>query len=309
MNETKKNSVLIVDDESSNIMALTHILSAEYGIYAAKSGEQAITAAEKYSPDVVLLDIVMSGMDGYDVIAALKSRPKTQDIPVIFITGLSDSDDEEKGLSLGASDYIAKPFSPAIVKLRVRNQMKMLEQLRTIERLGLTDQLTDLPNRRSFDNRLNLEWGRALRDHSSISILLIDADKFKIYNDTHGHQQGDVALKSVAKAISESLKRSVDFAARWGGEEFIVLLPSTDLEGALDVAERIRKNVKAMEIPCPDGMDASKMTVSIGVNSLAHGHSSTIHEFISGADIALYAAKGKGRDLVCHHSPSVKEEE
>ena len=140
MDEAKKNSVLVVDDENSNIMALTHILSSEYTVYAAKNGQNGIKAAETYLPNIILLDIIMPEMDGYAVIAALKSFEKTKNIPVIFITGLSNVDDEEKGLAFGAADYIAKPFSPAIVKLRVRNQIKMLGQLRLIERLGMTGQ-------------------------------------------------------------------------------------------------------------------------------------------------------------------------
>jgi diguanylate cyclase (GGDEF)-like protein len=136
---------------------------------------------------------------------------------------------------------------------------------------------------------------------------MVDVDYFKVYNDTYGHQQGDVALKFIANAISQSLKRSVDFAARWGGEEFIVLLPNTDLKGALDVAERIRKNIKDMVIPSPENMNASKMTVSIGINSLACINGNTTHEFISGADTALYAAKAKGRNLVCHFTTPPQE--
>jgi len=132
MGETKKNSVLVVDDENSNIMALTHILSSDYIIYAAKSGQKAIEAAERYLPDVILLDIVMPEMDGFAVIAVYKNSEKLMNIPVIFITGLSDPDDEEKGLSLGAVDYIGKPFSPAIVKLRVQNQIKIINQTRLI---------------------------------------------------------------------------------------------------------------------------------------------------------------------------------
>ncbi|MDR3000750.1 MAG: diguanylate cyclase [Fibromonadaceae bacterium] len=303
----KEHSVLIVDDEGSNIMALTHILGSEYVIYAASNGTQAIKAVGKHLPDVILLDIIMPDMDGYDVISELKISDVTRNIPVIFITGLSNVGDEEKGLALGAADYIAKPFSPAIVKLRVKNQIKMLEQFRVIERLGLTDQLTGLPNRRSFDNQLNQEWGRALREQSYLSILVIDADSFKNYNDSFGHQQGDVALKSIAQAISQTLKRSTDFVARWGGEEFIVLLPSAKSEDAFNIAERIRQSVEDMVIPCPEGMGASKITISLGLNSPECIRDTTIHKFIAGADAALYEAKAQGRNRVCIHSPSNEE--
>ena len=298
MDEVKKNSVLIVDDENSNIMVLTDILSVEYTVYAVKSGEKAIKAAEKYLPDVILLDILMPEMDGYAVISALKNSENTRSIPVIFITGLNSVDDEEKGLTLGAADYIAKPFSPAVVKLRIMNQIKMLDQLHTIERLSMIDQLTDLPNRRNFDIRLNQEWDRALREKKSVSILMMDIDRFKNYNDVHGHQQGDVALKAAANAFKQTLKRPGDFAARWGGEEFAVLLPNTDSHGARDVAEQIRRHVEDMEIPRKDGLK-TKVTISIGTKTEVPVRNSSYEGFISGADEALYRAKETGRNKVC----------
>jgi len=299
MDKTNRKSVLIVDDENSNIIALTHILSSEYTVYAAKNGKNAIAAAQKYLPDVILLDIIMPEMDGYEVLAVFKASEVMQNIPVIFITGLSNSEAEEKGLSLGASDYIGKPFSPAIVKLRIRNQIKMLDQLNTIERLSMLDHLTNLPNRRSSDIKINAEWNRAMRDRTPISILMLDVDRFKNYNDSYGHNQGDKALLSVAETLSATIKRSSDFAARWGGEEFIVLLPGTDLNGAYDVAEQIRKNIEKVELPCVDEK-LTKVTISIGINIWEHGQNMTIEEFVAGADKALYKAKEKGRNRVCH---------
>ena len=303
MEKAIKGKVLIVDDEKANIITLTYILSSEYTIYAAKNGEDGIELAEKYLPDVILLDILMPEMDGYEVFFALKSSEKTRDIPVIFITALSKDGDEEKGLALGAADYITKPFSPTVVKLRLGNQIKMLDQMRVIEQLSLTDQLTGIPNRRSFDARLNTEWGRAIREGTPISILMIDVDKFKNYNDTYGHQQGDIALQSFAKAFAGVFKRHSDFAARWGGEEFVALLTNTDEAGALDVAEQIRKMAEDMEIPCLNRL-AAKITVSIGVHTRTNENSCTVDKFISGADEALYAAKNKGRNRVCHFSAS-----
>jgi len=298
MEEAKSNSVLVVDDESSNILALTHILGPDYVIYAAKNGQKGIEAADKYLPDVILLDIMMPEMDGYAVISALKNAETTRDIPVVFITGLSNADDEEKGLNLGAADYISKPFSPAIVKLRVRNQIKMINQLRMIELLSLIDQLTSIPNRRGFDNRMDMEWIRAIRENTSISILLMDVDKFKVYNDTYGHQQGDRVLQAVAKTMTQSLHRPGDYAARWGGEEFIVLMPNTDLDGAMAIAEKIRRDVSNVVIPCEDGTE-TMVTVSIGVNSLTPQRAGSRDDFIAGADKALYNAKESGRNQVC----------
>ena len=300
MSETNNNSLLIVDDEKSNLMVLTHILSPEYNIYTAKYGADAIEKAKEYLPDLILLDIVMPEMNGYEVLAALRAIDETRQIPVIFITGLASAEDEVKGLSFEAADYISKPFSPAIVRLRVRNQIQIVNQLHTIERLSLTDQLTGIPNRRGLDNRLNSEWGRAIRDKTPLSFLIMDMDKFKNYNDTYGHQQGDLALQTVAKIFSQSLKRRSDFVARWGGEEFAVLLPNTTLEGALDVAESIREHVENTVIPRPDS-SSTRVTVSIGVNTQIPVQDSPIEFFIACADEALYSAKKMGGNRVASY--------
>jgi len=302
MDEVKERSVLVVDDESSNIAALTHILSSKYIVYAAKSGSGALKAVEKHSPDVILLDIIMPEMDGYSVVSLLKGNEKTKDIPIIMVTSLSGEGEEEKALSLGAADYIIKPFRSGIVELRVKNQVKILDQHRAIERLSMTDQLTDLPNRRNFNTRLDLEWYRSIREQMPISILLIDVDKFKEYNDTYGHQQGDAALQALARVLTGELKRCGDFAARWGGEEFVVLLPNTDFAGALQVSERIRKCVEEMEMPLVNGSN-TKTTVSIGVNAEMPARDAAYDEFIAKADKALYKAKEAGRNKVIAHSP------
>jgi len=298
MVETGKNSVLVVDDENANILALTHILNYEYIVYAVKNGETAIKIAEKQHPDVILLDIVMPEMDGFTVINELKNNEVTRNIPVIFISGLNSVLDEEKGLSLGAADYISKPFSPAVVRLRVRNQIRMINQLHIIEQVSMIDQLTSIPNRRGFDSRMDMEWIRAIRENSLISILMLDVDRFKVYNDTYGHQQGDVVLQVVARTITQSLNRPGDFAARWGGEEFVVLLPNTDMNGALMIAERIRQNIGNVLIPCVDGRDTA-VTVSIGVKTQAPLQKSSRDSFIAEADKALYRAKELGRNRVC----------
>ena len=302
-NTKPKNTLLIVDDEMSNLRVLTHILGSDYTIYTAKSGENAMEKAVEYMPDLILLDIIMPEMDGYEVLAELKKMDAVKKIPVIFITGLDSTEDEERGLSLNAADYISKPFTPTIVKLRVRNQIQIINQLCTIERLSMIDQLTGIPNRRSFDERVNAEWKRAIREVTPISIMVIDVDKFKNYNDTYGHQQGDVALQSVANVFSRSLKPSSDFAARWGGEEFTVLLPNTPLDGALEIAENIRLNIEAMEIPHDDG-SKSKVTASIGVTTRMPTQDSKVSAFISIADKALYDAKAAGRNRVFHEVPT-----
>ncbi|MDR0456510.1 MAG: diguanylate cyclase [Treponema sp.] len=297
MDDVHKNTLLLVDDEKSNLKLLTLILGPEYTIYTATNGANAIEKAKEYMPDLILLDIVMPGMDGYETLSELRKCDKTQKIPVVFITGLNSSEDEEKGLSLEAADYISKPFSAMIVKLRVRNQIQMVNQLRTIEHLSRIDQLTNIPNRRSFDERLRIEWNHALREQMPISILILDVDKFKTFNDTYGHQNGDIVLQTVAKVISRLPRRSSDFAARWGGEEFVVLLPNTRLAAAMDIAEKIRADIEKEELPRIDNT-IIRVTVSIGVHTQVPAQADSVNAFISSADKALYAAKETGRNRV-----------
>jgi len=292
-----KNSLLIIDDEKANLQILIHILGPEYTIYTATNGANGIKIANEHMPDLILLDIIMPGMDGYEVLSELREKEKTRKIPVIFITGLNSDKDEEKGLALDAADYITKPFSNAIVRLRVRNQIQMVNQLRTIEYLSMHDQLTKLPNRRSFDERLNMEWNQAIREQTALSLLMVDLDNFKRINDMYGHPQGDIVLQMAAKIFPCTLKRPGDFTARWGGEEFVVLLPNTSLSGAMDIAEKIRANIEKMEIPCADG-PALKITASIGVNSQLPVKGSPRTPFILGADKALYGAKQAGKNKV-----------
>jgi len=298
--DAKKNSLLIVDDENANLKVLTHILGSDYTIYTATNGKNAIEKAKEFLPDLIMLDILMPDMDGYTTLAEIKKCEEIKKIPVVFISGLDSDEDEERGLSLDAADYIIKPFNAPIVKLRVHNQIQIVNQMRIIERLSRIDQLTNIPNRRSFDERLQMEWKQAVREQTSISLLIMDLDHFKNLNDTYGHQMGDVVLQTVAGTFSRSFKRPGDFAARWGGEEFVVLLPNTPLEGALDVAEKIRADIENKIILTADG-SRMKVTVSVGVNSLVPGKDDTIDAFISNADKALYNAKETGRNKVVHN--------
>jgi diguanylate cyclase (GGDEF)-like protein len=304
MDTIKKNSLLIVDDDKPSLMVLANILESDYTVRIASSAKSAIMIAEEYTPDLILLDIVIPEMDGYEIFSALRNSEKTAHIPVIFISGLNNRNDEKRGLELGAVDYICKPFDARIIKLRVSHQIQIVNHLRTIEYLSIMDQLTDMPNRRHFDNRLRVEWGRATRENVPISLLMMDVDHFKNYNDTYGHQQGDKALRMIANVLTQSLKRTSDFPARWGGEEFTALLPNTDSGGGLVIAEQIRENIETAVIPHDSGL-VTKLTLSIGV--FAHTPTAfspesatcSIDEFISRADKALYNAKNAGRNRVC----------
>jgi len=298
MTESKKEfTILITDDEKFNLDILGAILSPHYKILISRNGSRALEIAKQNAPDLILLDVIMPDMTGFEVITRLKNSNDTVNIPVIFITGLSDPADEEKGFFLGAVDYITKPFNKAIVKARVNTHIKIIDQMRTIERIGLIDPLTKVANRRGFENRFNAEWGRAVREQTSISLMIMDLDKFKNYNDTYGHQQGDVALKTFAEVASGSVNRSNDFVARWGGEEFIALLPNTDIDGASEIAESIRKSIETTVITTEDGAD-TKITVSIGVNTVIPDINASSTDFINKADQALYKAKESGRNRV-----------
>ena len=291
----KKFKILIVDDERSNILTLNHILKPTYQTLAAIDGKTALAIAKENTPDLILLDVIMPDISGFEVLAELKHNDHTRRIPVVFITGLDSIEDEEKGFALGAADYITKPFHSAIVNARVKMQLQMVEYVRTIERLSRIDMLTDLTNRRGFDEQLILEWQRAKREQEPLSILMIDIDKFKNYNDTYGHLKGDACLQTLAATLKQTLKRGTDMAARWGGEEFAVLLQNTDINGAMSVAENIRANVEETPI---FGSDIS-VTVSIGVKAIIPTESDAMDDFINAADKALYCAKDLGRNRVC----------
>jgi len=238
----------------------------------------------------------LPGIDGFDLLKEFKKCDISHSIPVLIISGRSNPDDEVKGLTLGAVDYITKPFHEIVVTARVATQVRILEQMRIIEKFGFIDTLTGIPNRRQFDQFLIKEWNRSRREKLPMSILMLDVDHFKIYNDTHGHQQGDVALQTVAGTISSSLKRKTDIAARWGGEEFAVLLPNTEIIGAMQVAEDIVKNIESTKIPCSDGETFHNTTISIGVAQMLPEDDLSIANLILQADMALYKAKDMGRN-------------
>lgn len=299
----EKFTVLIVDDERSNIAVLSNILRPAYVVLAAKDGPSAIKLAVESQPDLILMDILMPEMSGFEAITELKNCDSTRNIPVIFITGLDSRQEEAKGLALGAVDYITKPFHNMIVRLRVDTHRKIIEQMRTIERLGFIDALTGIPNRRSFDHQLSVEWERAVRLQSPLSVLMLDIDRFKNFNDRYGHAHGDVVLRTVGAIITRSLKRAADFAARWGGEEFAVLLPDADINGGLTVAEFIRKSLENAVILYTDGRE-TRITVSIGVHAETPTSDKKISETVVAADKALYLAKETGRNKVCRYNGS-----
>ena len=291
----KEFSILIADDEKMNVDMLGGILSPMYNLLVSRNGSRAVELAKEHTPDLILLDVLMPDMTGFEVIKILKGDEKTVNIPVIFITGLSSAEDEARGFALGAVDYITKPFNKAVVKARVNTHLRIVDQMRIIKNIGLIDPLTKIANRRGFENRLTVEWSRAIRDQTPLSLLMMDIDMFKNYNDTNGHLQGDMALKTFVEVSVNSLMRDIDFIARWGGEEFVILLPGTAENGAIQIAERVRSNVEALSIPSDEGGD-TRITVSIGVITVVPNMNSSITDFIKKADKALYKAKETGRN-------------
>jgi len=283
------------------IGALTSILSSQYLIKSARNGETGLLLAGKYDIDLIILDLFMKGISGYDVLDALKSNDRTKHIPVIFVTGSNNREDETKALEKGAVDYIRKPFEASIVTLRVGIHLQLIHQMRMIERFSLTDGLTGVNNRRSYDKQIELEWNRAARNGSRVSLLMLDVDKFKNFNDTHGHINGDTALKVVASTIKDSVQRGSDYVFRWGGEEFAVILPDTPIEGAMVVAEKIRKNIERTPVLINTG-DEISITISIGLSAIIPApasYPSGLEAFHQTVDKALYKAKELGRNRVC----------
>jgi diguanylate cyclase (GGDEF)-like protein len=298
-NNEEKAKVLIVDDEKINLDVLIGLLKPYYRTVAAKSGEQAFKRLEiPPLPDLILMDIMMPGMDGYEVCRKLKADNSTRDIPVIFITGKNDEKDEAKGFQAGAVDYITKPFSPLIAMARVKTHIELKRRGDMLERLAGLDGLTGIPNRRQFDQFLTAEWKRSVRYSHTISLIIMDIDYFKLFNDHYGHAEGDECLKKVAKIISQSMIRSTDLTARYGGEEFACVLPETDYAGAITTANRIIKFVEKLGIRHEKSHVADYVTVSIGVASISPQQSDKALDLIEMADKALYIAKRNGRNQI-----------
>jgi diguanylate cyclase (GGDEF)-like protein len=297
--ETKKPMVVIIDDAPANIRLLNACLAEEYAVRFATSGAAGITVIRNQRPDIVLLDVMMPKMDGYEVCAALKADPDTKDVPIIFVTAQGEGEDEEKGLSVGAVDYITKPFIPAVVKARVRIHIELKRLRDLLQQQSATDPLTGLANRRAFDESLKREWARGIRSGRPLSLAMIDIDFFKGFNDLYGHLGGDDCLRRVARTLRDAVpRRHSDLVARYGGEEFAVLLVDTDIEGARTVSERLRSGVAGLNIPHGGSAAAAHVTVSIGAASLIPDGGRPPAALIAVADTLLYRAKDAGRNRV-----------
>jgi two-component system cell cycle response regulator len=299
------NSILIIDDSESirrQVMGILKEFQLFDTYYEAESGIEGFKILLNNKIDLILLDLIMPGMDGFKVLSMKRSKPEYEDIPVLMLTGEEDQKNKIKGLEQGASDYITKPFNPGelIARVKVHLRIKTLQdELRAanvrLEELSNVDALTNVHNRRYFMNMIEKEFDRAQRYHSHISFVMVDIDNFKKFNDLYGHQTGDIVLVSVAAILYKGLRKH-DVVARYGGEEFAIILPETDLPGAVTVSERYRKTVESSNFGT-HGKPLS-LTISLGVSHFPHPEILTFMELIRRADEALYKAKDKGRNLV-----------
>ncbi|MEO8362686.1 MAG: PleD family two-component system response regulator [Vicinamibacteria bacterium] len=297
-NSSGLQKVLIVDDSATNRQMLGDLLQSEYSVFLGKNGEECVALAQETIPDVILLDVVMPDLDGYEVLRRLKEDPRTSSICVVFITGLDSPEAEERGLIAGASDYVTKPFHPTVVKARVALHMQVVRQRRMLETLANIDGLTELPNRRQFDGALSAEWARTRRTGQPFSVALLDVDFFKRYNDTYGHAMGDHALQLVARTLRKRVQRSADLVARYGGEEFVLVMPDTPIDGAMELAEKIRIGVQGLKVPHKRSSAAICLTVSIGVACTLPEGPPSAEVLMQRADERLYRAKKSGRNRV-----------
>ena len=292
-------SLLVVDDQPVNIQALYRIFAPDHRVLMATSGAKALALCAEDPPDLVLLDVVMPEMDGHEVCARLKADEATRNIPVIFVTSHTNAEEETKGLELGAIDFIAKPVNPAVVRARVKTHLTLKAQSDLLRQMVFIDGLTGVANRRCFDERLRTEWRRAARDGSPLSLLMLDVDHFKRFNDRYGHQLGDDCLRRVASAIKGGLLRPGDLVARYGGEEFACILPGTDFEGALAVGAGIEHIVRGLQIEHADSDVSGTVTVSIGVSTSLPDRDANPARLLALADAQLYRAKHSGRGRAC----------
>lgn len=310
-NSKTNKRILVVDDVPLNIQLLKTYLSSEgYHILSAKDGSEAIEQAKKLKPDLILLDVMMPKMNGFEVCKIIKSDMKTQFIPIILVTALNELDNKIKGMDSGADDYLTKPFNKLELMARVRSllrtkylhdelQNKIIELQKAKEelrRLAITDGLTGLYNYRYFKEQLNQELNRAQRHELNTSLVMLDIDYFKHYNDTNGHPAGDKMLKELAQLLKNNI-RNIDLAARYGGEEFALVLLETDKASAEIVAEKIRKLVEKHKFDFEDSQPNGKITISAGVATFPTD-ATDFDKIVAVADQRLYQAKQSGRNAV-----------
>ena len=295
--EFKKPTILVVDDMTTTLLLIHDLLKDTYEVKIAKSGTKALEILESPNDiDLILLDIEMPDINGYDVCKRIKNNETIKNIPIIFITGRTSQEDEEYGLNLGAIDYITKPFNKAIVKLRIKNYLDLKIKNDMLEKLSMYDGLTNIRNRRFFDETFEKTFNEIKRDKKSLAVLMIDIDFFKPYNDNYGHGQGDETLRKVAKALEKTIKRASDFVARYGGEEFVILLKDINKDGVEAVANNLLNAIRELKITHEFSKIEKYVTVSIGASFYNSSSDVTKLELLLKADETLYNVKNSGRN-------------
>jgi len=294
-----KSKLLLVDDQRINILVLHELFREECEVFMATDGEQALHMCRTLLPDLVLLDVHMEGLDGHQVCRHLKDDPQTSEIPIIFVTAQGAEEDEVRGFELGAVDFIVKPINPVIVRARVNTHLTLKRQSDMLRSVALLDGLTGVANRRMFDEKLERDWRQCMREQVTLSVIMIDVDYFKRYNDRYGHLQGDTCLQTLAKVLDDVINRPYDLLARYGGEEFACVLPNTHLKGAVQIAERMRANVEALKMEHLGSETAQIITISMGVAAMSPVNDIAPKALVAEADKQLYQAKQAGRARVC----------
>ena len=297
---TGKQKILVIDDDSLNAHLISSIVSSLCEVHTALFAHEGLALAKTQVPDLILLDVLMPDMDGFETYQLLQLDPVTADIPVIFLTATSDSDIEEKCLNVGAADFVSKPFRSATLLARVRNHLKLEQQRKLLTHLAHNDSLTGTANRRYFNTVLAQELQRMQSQHADLALLMIDVDEFKTFNDYYGHIYGDECLQRVAQAIVKSMPSDNEIVARYGGEEFVCLLPHFSMPKALQIAHQIQANIAALRIPHVHAQAAGWVTVSIGAAALRSKEITSANELVSMADARLLHAKRTGRNRIVH---------
>ncbi len=291
-----KQKILIVDDDHITVLLLNELLSKDNELHFAATGDKAIEIAIAENIDLILLDIMLPDTDGYTLCRNLKKNAQTTNIPVIFISAKTETDDEVRGLEAGAVDYITKPISAPKIKARVKTHLELKRYRDLLEDLSNIDGLTGIANRRRFDAVLAHEWSRSMRARAQLSLILIDIDHFKEYNDLYGHAAGDSCIKNIAQALRRGLLRTTDIAARYGGDEFACILPETDAPGAENVARMLHESVERLRIRHVHQAAGGMVSISMGIATAEPAAGTQMLTLIEAADSCLYDAKNEGRD-------------
>lgn len=295
--------MLVEDDRAVMMVTKAYIKSFGHDVIAVEDAETALEKFDIATVDLILMDYILPDMDGFEATRVLRKRYPNDWFPIIFLTSSDDDQNLVIGLEAGGDDYLNKPVTPIVLESKLKAMQRIVEMQRDLvaankkmEQLSYLDGLTHIYNRRGFDRAASAEWKRMQRDGNILSLLMIDVDYFKKFNDHYGHQEGDDCLKLVASTLEGELFRPADIVARYGGEEFVVLLPGTDSEGAMKVAKRLVKSIENLNVEHVESEASDYVTISAGLACCTKEQKMTISRLVKNADEALYKAKSSGRN-------------